>query len=119
MSNEVRNAFSSTLRPMSRNLPTVPPKYPMHTVHSRSSQNASGLTISEEEVADSTANAEYEVLRSIVSREQYLERLQQAVRTVGRTFKQEVADVLDLVRIASLDVVERIVVWRNAKVLVV
>jgi hypothetical protein len=59
--------------------------------------------------------AEYEVLKAVLNRENYLNRLQQVARTVGRKFKPEVADMLDFVRAASLDVVDLIVRWRDIK----
>ncbi|RYH01485.1 hypothetical protein EON65_48345 [archaeon] len=111
--------FATTMKPMARNLPALPAKYPMHIVQSRShgtTGKETGLTFSVEENPNQAASAEYEVLKAIVSREQYLIKLHLAVRTVGKTFKAEVADSMDLVRMASLDVIERIQVWREAKV---
>jgi hypothetical protein len=35
---------------------------------------------------------------------------------VNRKFKSQVAELLDLVRAASLDVIECIIAWREAKV---
>eukprot|EP01031_Cornospumella_fuschlensis_P041406 gene41406-50524_t len=106
------------MKPMARNLPALPTKYPMHVVHSRShggTGKETGLTFSVEENPNQAASTEYEVLKAIVAREQYLVKLQLAVRTVGKTFKPEVADAMDLVRMASLDVIERIQVWRESK----
>lgn len=62
------------------------------------------------------SQAEFNVLKSILNREGYLTRLKQVARTVGKKFKPEVADVLDLVRAATLDVIENIVRWRELKV---
>jgi hypothetical protein len=112
------SGFIPTIRP-NKTLPAIPPKYPMHIVESRnlsSGGNDTGLTYSMEHGNNTAATAEYEVLKAIVSREQYLTRLQQTVRTVGKTFKPEIADVLDLYRMASLDVMEKIILWREAKV---
>ncbi|CAM9224005.1 unnamed protein product, partial [Ectocarpus fasciculatus] len=59
--------------------------------------------------------AELEVLKAILNREGYLARLIKSARTVSRKFKPEIADIMDLVRAASLDVVEAVVKWRDAK----
>lgn len=115
----MENSFNPTLRPLARTLPAIGAKFPMHVVQSRSHLTGgkeTGLTISEEDANNGAANAEYEVLKAIISREQYLVRLQEAVRTVNKTFKPEVIDVIDLVRMASVDVVEKIVLWRESKV---
>jgi hypothetical protein len=56
------------------------------------------------------------VTKAILNREGYLNRLFQCVKTVNKKFKVEVAVLLDLVRAASLDVIECIISWREAKV---
>lgn len=91
-------------------------KFPRHVVPSASHEK-SGITFSVEEKGNSAdAKAEYEVLKSILNRESYLTRLHSVVRTVGKKFKPEVADVLDLVRAASLDVIDSLLKWREVKV---
>lgn len=111
----------STLRPMPRALPVIQSKFPMHTVESSSrikdkAGNTGGITFSFEKPTDEdAAKAERDVLRSILLRESYLERLRNVVRTIAKKFKPEVADVLDLIRSASLDVVETIEAWRKLK----
>lgn len=92
-----------------------------HTVESHSRTvdgpgSEHGLTFSAETAAATpAAQAEYDVLRAILQRENYLQRLHGTVRTVGRRFKPEVADCLDLVRAASLEVVDCVGRWRSAK----
>ncbi len=106
---------------MPRNIPATYAQYPMHTVQSHSKSldklgNDNGLTFSSEDIENSpAAQAEYEVLRSILQREHYLQKLYQVVRTVGKKFKPEVADSLDLVRTSTVEVVENIVKWRKVK----
>jgi hypothetical protein len=114
------NTLSSTMRPMPRNIPSTFTPFPMHTVQSHSKSidkyNDNGLTFSSETVDGSPAAvSEFEVLRAILQREQYLQRLQQLVRTISKKFKPEVADCLDLIRLATLEVVECIVRWRRIK----
>lgn len=109
----------SSMRPMPRTLPSITPKYPMHTVTSQSRKIEkvdSGLTFSMEKSSDTpAAQAEYEVLKAILSRESYLQRLQEVSRTVGKKFKADVADLIDFVRMSSLDVVQAILKWRELK----
>lgn len=107
---------------MPRNIPPTYSQYPMHTVQSHSKSidklgnNDNGLTFSSEDIENSpAAQAEYEVLRCILQREHYLQKLYQVVRTIGKKFKAEVADALDLVRSSTIDVVESIVKWRKVK----
>ena len=59
---------------------------------------------------------EFEVLKTILNRESYLNRLVGVSKAVGRKYKPEVTDILDLIRASSMDVVEAIVKWREAKV---
>jgi hypothetical protein len=58
---------------------------------------------------------ELDILKAILNREAYLGRLRSVSRTISRKFKPEVADMIDLVRAATLDVVEALVIWREAK----
>ena len=57
------------------------------------------------------------VLKSILNRESYLDKLYSVVRTISKQFKPEVADFLDLVRVSTIDVIEAIIKWREIKVL--
>lgn len=76
----------------------------------------SGMTISLEPPGNTAeGKAELEVLKAVLNREGYLMRLFKSVRTVNKKFKADIADILDLVRAASLDVVEAIVKWREVK----
>ena len=56
------------------------------------------------------------MLKAVLNREAYLVRLKSISRTVSRKFKPEIADIIDLIRAATLDVLENIVRWRSAKV---
>ena len=59
--------------------------------------------------------AELDVLKAILNREGYLNRVAKSARTVHKKFKPEVADILDLIRAASIDVCEAIIRWREVK----
>ena len=67
-------------------------------------------------VSNFTEPLELEVLKSILNREAYLMRLQSLTRKFSSTFQPEVADMVDITRSATLDVVENLVIWRQAKV---
>jgi hypothetical protein len=105
------------LKPMER--PISAPdehKFPKHQVASTTFGDT-GLTFSAEPYGNPAEGlAELEVLKAILNREGYLSRLANSARSISRKFKPEVADILDLVRAASLDVVEAVVRWRDAKV---
>ena len=73
-----------------------------------------GITISHEVNAAEGA-AELDVLKAILNREGYLNRVAKSARTVHKKFKPEVADILDLIRAASIDVCEAIIRWREVK----
>jgi len=91
-------------------------KNPKHQV-SVTSLKSGGLTYSTEPSGSALeGQAELEVLKAILNREGYLGRLENAAKKVGRKFKPEVADILDFVRAASIDVVEAVVQWREVKV---
>ena len=79
---------------------------------------SSGVTFSTEakECDQTIENLELEVLKAVLNREAYLVRLKSISRTVSRKFKPEIADIIDLIRAATLDVLENIVRWRAAKV---
>jgi hypothetical protein len=53
------------------------------------------------------------VLKAVMGREAYLERLQRQAKAMTKRFQDEVADTLDLLRLASVEVVEAIVAWRE------
>lgn len=109
------DAMMSSLKPMPRAQKEVAEKFPKHTVPN-TSLGKTGITISAEENGGSKDSAaELEVLKAILNREGYLTRLKQVARTVGKKFKPEVADVLDLVRASTLDVVDMIIRWREVK----
>ncbi len=59
--------------------------------------------------------AEMEVIKSILNRENYLERIRKTFKGMGRTLKLELADAIDYYRIASIDVVEAIEKWREIR----
>ena len=91
-------------------------KFPKHQV-ANTTFGDTGLTFSAEPSGNPAEGlAELEVLKAILNREGYLARLANSARSVSRKFKPEVADILDLVRAASLDVVEAVVRWRDSKV---
>mgnify|MGYP003386845513 CR=1 FL=1 len=90
---------------------------PKNVVPNTSIEN-SGITFSIEPKNNVVeGQAELEVLKCILCREGYLNRLHNSAKTVGKKFKPEVADILDLVRAASVDLIEAIVRWREAKVI--
>lgn len=94
-----------------------PEKNPKHTVPSTSIFGKAGITFSvEPSHGVNEGQEEFDVLKVILNREGYLNRLEQVTSTIGKRFKPEVADVLDLVRAASLDVIDMILRWREAKV---
>ena len=63
-----------------------------------------------------TEPLELEVLKSILNREAYLVRLQSLSKTLCRKFRPELADMIDIIRTATVDVLENLVIWRQAKV---
>ena len=108
----------STMKEMTRPLKPSPEKFPKHVVHSDSMKFDRGITFSVETKQDSEdAQAEYEVIKAILNREGYLNRLRQVARTVGKKFKNEVADIIDFVRASTLDVIDTIIRWRIVKVI--
>ena len=108
----------SSLKPMPRVQNNTGEKFPRHVVQN-SSIGKSGITeSSEEQSGTKDGSAELEVLKAILNREGYLNRLKQVARTVGKKFKPEIADVIDFVRAATLDVIEMIIRWREVKVIV-
>lgn len=79
--------------------------------------NINGLTFSSEAIGNpEESEAELDVLKAILTREGYLTRLGRIVETLEKKFKPEIADILDLVRISTVNVVESIEKWRVVKV---
>ena len=107
------NQYSTSLIAMRRSLQEPMEQFPKVQVQNTSLPTG-GITQSvETSVAE--GKAELEVLKAILNREGYINRLTRSSRSVNKKFKPEVADILDLVRAASLDVIEAIVRWREAK----
>lgn len=113
---------NTTMRPMPRTLASSDSKNnSKHKVVQSQSRlkdkdDIGGMTFSIEEDGDgAAARAEYDVLCAILSRESYLQRLEQVVKTINKKFKPEIADILDLIRSSSLDVIELIKKWRVLK----
>ena len=79
---------------------------------------STGVTFSTEtkDNNQTVEDLELEVLKAVLNREAYLARLKSMSRTVSRKFKPEIADIIDLIRAATLDVLENVVRWREAKV---
>lgn len=108
-----------TMKAMDNPLPVPPEKFPKHTVPSTiipTEVGTSGMTYSVEIKGDTPEGiAELECLKAILNREGYLERLSTVVRSLGKTFDSAVADLMDFVRVATLDTVEKIIKWREIK----
>jgi hypothetical protein len=98
------------------NIPGTDLPKPKHVVPNSSMEN-SGITFSIEPKGNAEeGDAELEVLKCILCREGYLKRLHESAKTVGKKFKPEIADILDLVRAATVDLLEALVRWREVKV---
>eukprot|EP01032_Pedospumella_encystans_P016914 gene16914-19277_t len=110
-----QTAMMSSLKPMQRPQKDTGDKFPKHTVQNSSIGKAGITESSEEKSGTKDGLAELEVLKAILNREGYLNRLKAVARTVGKKFKPEVADVLDFVRATTLDVIDMIVRWREVK----
>lgn len=96
-----------------------PEKFPKHQVPN-TTVGTSGITYSVEvEGSVDEGRAELDVLKCILNREAYIARLIHSSRTVSKKFKPEIADLLDFVRVATLDVVDAIVRWRETKVYII
>jgi hypothetical protein len=110
-------SVSDTMKYMERTRLAPTEKFPKHSVMGTTFGSSVGITFSAEESSNfSESHAELEVLKAILNREGYLSRLQDMSRTVSRKFKPEISDVIDLVRAATIDVVDAVVKWREAKV---
>ena len=111
--------LTASMKNMDRPL-TAPDKelIPRHQVQNQTYET-SGVTVSSEPSGNAAeGQAELEVLKAILNREGYLSRLFKSVRTIQKKFKPEVADILDLVRTSTIDVVEAIEKWRRIKVFI-
>lgn len=109
--------FDTGMQYMERSLSAPAEKFSKHVVPN-TTVGASGITYSAEIESNTTieeGKSELEVLKCILNREAYLTRLIKLVRGVEKKFKPEVADVLDFIRAASLDVMEAIMKWRESK----
>jgi len=107
--------FSSSMVDMSRSLSNQFETFPKTQVQNDSLPSG-GLTFSREPSSNAEeSKCELDILKAVLNREGYLNRLEKAVRTINKKFKPEVADIMDLVRAASIEVVECIVKWREAK----
>jgi len=117
LSEKEATAFRTSMKEMERpNSAPQPEKFPKHQV-AVTSMKTGGLTFSiESRGSAAEGQAELEVLKVILNREGYLSRLEQSIKKIGRKFKPEIADILDFIRAASIDVVEAIIRWREAKV---
>ena len=67
-------------------------------------------------VASAVDLAELEIVKAILNREAYLERLYSIVKTISKKVKPEFAEVLELVRLSTLETIGAIVRWREAKI---
>jgi len=107
------NEYSTSLQAMRRSLQEPMEQFPRTQV-----QNASLPTGGITQSAESTiaeGKAELDVLKAILNREGYINRVTRSARSVNKKFKPEIADILDFVRAATLDVIESVVRWREAK----
>ena len=66
-------------------------------------------------VASAVDLAELEIVKAILNREAYLDRLYGIVKTISKKVKPDFAEVLELVRMSTLETISAIVRWREAK----
>ena len=119
LNSRMDNEITGSLRPMERPLSVPKEKFPKHVVSSISlggliDNSGTGKTFSTE-TDPNEGIAELEVLKAILNREGYLEKLRKSAQTVGKKMKPEVIDVMDYVRTATLDVIDAILKWRQVK----
>lgn len=107
------SGFSSSMVDMTTAYKEPPPVFPATQIKNESLPTG-GITMSHE-VSAAEGAAELDVLKAILNREGYLNRVAKSARTVHKKFKPEVADILDLIRAASIDVCEAIIRWREVK----
>lgn len=60
--------------------------------------------------------AELDVVKAVLLREGYIQRLQQLIKRPAASVAPELVDLLDLYRLSSVEVVEQIGKWRQAQV---
>jgi hypothetical protein len=105
--------FLPTMRPMENPLPTPIERFPKVTVPNttiETDRGFSGMTYSVEAKGETVEGlAELEVLKSVLNREGYLTRLAKTTRSLGKSFDPMVADLMDFNRVASIDVIEKII----------
>jgi len=119
LNSKMDNEITPSLRPMERPLSVPKESFPKHVVSSFSlgdliDNSGTGKTFSIE-TDPNEGLAELEVLKAILNREGYLEKLRKSVQTIGKKMKPEVIDVMDYVRTATLDVIDAILKWRQIK----
>ena len=107
---------TSGMQYMERPLAPMPEKFPKHVVPN-TTVGSSGITYSAEVDSGNIeeGKAELEVLKCILNRESYLNRLWKLVRGINKKFKPDVADLIDFVRAATMELVDAIVKWREVK----
>jgi hypothetical protein len=108
-----QDGFGSTMQDMTRPYKEPPPAFPKTKIQNDSLKTG-GITMSHE-ASSAEGAAELNVLKAILNREGYLNRVAKSARTVHKKFKPEISDILDLIRAASLDVCESVVKWREVK----
>lgn len=70
------------------------------------------ITYGEQETPGSSSSLELDVLKAVLLRENYVKRLFDAFKS--NSFNLEhLVDIMDMLRIASVEVVEAIVLWRK------
>lgn len=117
LSKSINVEISSTMKDMERPL-TAPEKelIPQHQVHNDHYGN-SGLTISAEpRINYIEGQAELNVLKMILNRENILIQLYNIIKKVEKKFQPDIIGLFDLLRQASLEVVTAIENWRAIKV---
>lgn len=116
LTKSLSRALDITMRNMERPRSAPDPEqFPRHQVPSEV-HKAAGITYSVEPRGNAQeGQAELDVLKTILNREGYLTRMSKAIKKVEKVFTPEVADIMDLIRVASLDVVEAIEKWRSTK----
>lgn len=105
--------MESSFKSMPRSYQEPPPPFPRTTIKSDSFETG-GVTMSHENSKEEAA-AELNILKAILNREGYLNRVLKSSKSVNRKFKPEIADLLDLIRASGIQVVEAILKWREVK----
>ena len=86
--------MDNTMHAMTRPYKEPPPPFPA-TKSNNDSLPTGGITMSHE-ASSAEAAAELNVLKAILNREGYLNRVAKSARTVHKKFKPEISDILDL-----------------------